>query len=176
MQGACVLRTTMAAENYTGWTQPQSFGSAQTSSRGSAVEIRPGTQEPVPEQCCRARSSGDQATLPLHVEFQVLSDGDHHSGWAGTRAPNSQTSIQVWTRQVDFLHQILADRLHAQHPVLPALPLLGDAGYGVVNFGRRLHPFAGQNCTPVNSYGHLNPSSIAPSRKSLGTSCSPPRN
>jgi hypothetical protein len=23
-------------------------------------------------------------------------------------------------------------------------------GYGVVNFGRRLHPFPGQNCTPVN--------------------------
>src|SRR5437016_41470 len=93
----------MAAENYTGWTQTQSFGSAQTSSRGSSVEIRPGTQEPVPEQCRRARSSGDQGALPLHVEFQVLSDGDHHSGWAGTRAPNSQASIQVWTRQMDFL-------------------------------------------------------------------------
>lgn len=25
------------------------------------------------------------------------------------------------------------------------------AGYGVVNFGRRLHPWPGQNCTPVNT-------------------------
>src|SRR5262249_17821034 len=28
--------------------------------------------------------------------------------------------------------------------------LFGHAGYGVVNFGRRLHPFPDQNCTPVN--------------------------
>ena len=49
----------------------------------------------------------------------------------------------------------LADRFHAQHPSSPHAAGSSRTGYGVVNFGRRLPPEPGQNCTPVYSHGFI---------------------